>query len=299
MKEFPLPVRAIGPGSQPVDEEELQYLAMPSDMNTFRMPLVPEQADVSALSEARDVLAAFAALLEGWDPASGQPGPRLDLAALSPAGIDVTNEMLGEGEVAIRIAGNIAYSIQESVFTGVWRVCALDADGRLAADWLEAGALPSVVVPAAQAAVADAPRAMAIPPGAMNSPALLREIASQMAEIRSGAAAHVINLTLFPLTPDDQQVLEQALPGGQVAMISRGFGNCHITSTALRNVWRVQYFNSMKTLILNTIEIVEVPMVALAAPEDLLDSRERLAELVTWIGETCAEQRAAQAAATT
>lgn len=299
MKEFPLPVRAIGPGSQPVDEEELQYLAMPSDMNTFRMPLVPEQADVSALSEARDVLAAFAALLEGWDPASGQPGPRLDLAALSPAGIDVTNEMLGEGEVAIRIAGNIAYSIQESVFTGVWRVCALDADGRLAADWLEAGALPSVVVPAAQAAVADAPQAMAIPPGAMNSPALLREIASQMAEIRSGAAAHVINLTLFPLTPDDQQVLEQALPGGQVAMISRGFGNCHITSTALRNVWRVQYFNSMKTLILNTIEIVEVPMVALAAPEDLLDSRERLAELVTWIGETCAEQRAAQAAATT
>lgn len=299
MKEFPLPVRAIGPGSQPVDEEELQYLAMPRDMNTFRMPLVPEQADVSALSEARDVLAAFAALLEGWDPASGQPGPRLDLAALSPAGIDVTNEMLGEGEVAIRIAGNIDYSIQESVFTGVWRVCALDADGRLAADWLEAGALPSVVVPAAQAAVADAPRAMAIPPGAMNSPALLREIASQMAEIRSGAAAHVINLTLFPLTPDDQQVLEQALPGGQVAMISRGFGNCHITSTALRNVWRVQYFNSMKTLILNTIEIVEVPMVALAAPEDLLDSRERLAELVTWIGETCAEQRAAQAAATT
>ncbi len=299
MKEFPLPVRAIGPGSQPVDEEELQYLAMPRDMNTFRMPLVPEQADVTALSEARDVLAAFAALLEGWDPASGQPGPRLDLAALSPAGIDVTNEMLGEGEVAIRIAGNIDYSIQESVFTGVWRVCALDADGRLAADWLEAGALPSVVVPAAQAAVADAPRAMAIPPGAMNSPALLREIASQMAEIRSGAAAHVINLTLFPLTPDDQQVLEQALPGGQVAMISRGFGNCHITSTALRNVWRVQYFNSMKTLILNTIEIVEVPMVALAAPEDLLDSRERLAELVTWIGETCAEQRAAQAAATT
>ncbi len=299
MKEFPLPVRAIGPGSQPVDEEELQYLAMPSDMNTFRMPLVPEQADVSALSEARDVLAAFAALLEGWDPASGQPGPRLDLAALSPAGIDVTNEMLGEGEVAIRIAGNIDYSIQESVFTGVWRVCALDADGRLAADWLEAGALPSVVVPAAQAAVADAPRAMAIPPGAMNSPALLREIASQMAEIRPGAAAHVINLTLFPLTPDDQQVLEQALPGGQVAMISRGFGNCHITSTALRNVWRVQYFNSMKTLILNTIEIVDVPMVALAAPEDLLDSRERLAELVTWIGETCAEQRAAQAAATT
>ena len=90
----------------------------------------------------------------------------------------------------------------------------------------------------------------------------------------------MINLTLFPLTPDDHAVLEQALPVGCVAMISRGFGNCHITSTALRDVWRVQYFNSMKTLILNTIEIVDVPAVALAAAEDLADSRERLAELV-------------------
>ena len=39
----------------------------------------------------------------------------------------------------------------------------------------------------------------------------------------------------------------------------------------------------MKTLILNTIEVVDVPEVALAAPEDLVDSRERLAELIAWI----------------
>jgi hydrogenase-1 operon protein HyaF len=46
----------------------------------------------------------------------------------------------------------------------------------------------------------------------------------------------------------------------------------------------------MNTLILNTIEIVDVPEVALAAVEDLADSRERLAELVTWMDESCAEQ---------
>ena len=86
----------------------------------------------------------------------------------------------------------------------------------------------------------------------MNSPALLAEIAAQLATRRPGARAHVINLTLFPMTPDDHRVLEAALPVGPVAIMSRGFGNCRVTSTGARDVWRVQYFNNMNTLILNT-----------------------------------------------
>ena len=101
----------------------------------------------------------------------------------------------------------------------------------------------------------------------MNSPALLQEIRSRVfANLRPDAPAHVINLTLFPLTAEDHQVLAQALPVGPVAMISRGFGHCRISSTLARNVWRVQYFNSMNTLILNTLEIVGMPEVAIAAP---------------------------------
>ncbi|HTR57551.1 MAG TPA: hydrogenase expression/formation C-terminal domain-containing protein, partial [Casimicrobiaceae bacterium] len=91
---------------------------------------------------------------------------------------------------------------------------------------------------------------------------------------------------LFPLTPEDHQVLTRALPVGPVTMISRGFGHCRISSTLTRHVWRVQYFNSMNTLILDTIEVVGVPEVAIAAPEDLTDSRTRLAELVSWIAES-------------
>jgi hydrogenase-1 operon protein HyaF len=104
---------------------------------------------------------------------------------------------------------------------------------------------------------------------------------------KAGAPPHVLNLTLFPMTPDDHQVLERALPVGNVAIISRGFGNCRVTSTATRDIWRVQYFNSMNTLILNTIEVVDVPEVALAADEDLDDSRTRLAELIDWMSESC------------
>jgi hydrogenase-1 operon protein HyaF len=190
--------------------------------------------------------------------------------------------------VSIRVDGERTYRIQESVFTGLWRVCGLDGEGRLAQDWLEAGPLPPVVTEAARAAAAVAPPLVNLPAGAMNSPALLSEIGSQMSAPRDGAPAHVINLTLFPMTPEDHLVMEQALPNGPVAMISRGFGNCHITSTQLRDVWRVQYYNSMKTLILNTVEVVDVPAVALAAPEDLVESRTRLAELIEWLDETCA-----------
>jgi hydrogenase-1 operon protein HyaF len=208
---------------------------------------------------------------------------------VTPPVLKIANEMLGEGEVAIRIGGERSVRIQESVFTGLWRVLEHDAHGEVLVDRLEAGALPALVIDAARAAGAASPPLVNLPAGAMNSPALLTEIGSQIAARVPGAPAHVINLTLFPLTPDDHKVLEEALPVGPVAMISRGFGNCHITSTTLRDVWRVQYFNSMKTLILNTIEIVEVPAVALAAPEDLADSCERLAELVDWMSDSCAE----------
>ena len=52
-------------------------------------------------------------------------------------------------------------------------------------------------------------------------------------------------------------------------------------------MWRVQYFKNMQTLILNTIEVVDVPEVAIAAADDLADTRERLAELVEWMTEDC------------
>jgi len=292
MKEFPLPVRMVGAGSQPGEDEELQYLEMPRGMNTFRMPIPPERADALALREARDLLAAFLAQMEGWNPGAARRGPHLDLTGVSPSTLEIVNQMLGEGEVSIQVGGVRRFRIQESVFTGLWRVCALDGNGQLAEDWLEAGMLPEFVTAVAKDSGRDAPAPIELPEGAMNSPALLAEIGSQMAARTRGAPAHVINLTLFPMTPEDHAVLAQALPGGPVAMISRGFGNCHVTSTGLADVWRVQYFNNMNTLILNTIEVVDVPEVVLAAAEDLADSRERLAELVEWMSESCADATA-------
>jgi hydrogenase-1 operon protein HyaF len=212
----------------------------------------------------------------------------LDMRGVPAAAKVIANQVLGDGEVSIRVTGNRLLKVQESVFAGLWRVVELDGAGQLLADWLEAAPLPAAVLAAARDGARDSLMPVEISDGAMNSPALLHELQSQLKSHKPGDRPHVLNLTLFPMTPEDHQTLERALPVGGVAIISRGFGNCRITSTVARNVWRVQYFNSMNTLILNTIEVVDVPEVALAAPEDLDDTRARLAELIDWMSESCA-----------
>jgi hydrogenase-1 operon protein HyaF len=284
MKSIPIPVRVTGPGSQ-VEEEELQYLDIPRDVSTFAMPIVPETGDTASLAIARDTLAQLLAMMEQWKP--GAPHPVLDMRGVPAAAQAIASQVLGDGEVSIRVTGNRLLKAQESVFAGLWRVVELDSAGQLLADWLEAAPLPAAVLAAARDGARDSLMPVEIANGAMNSPALLHELQAQLKSRKPGDRAHVLNLTLFPMTPEDHQMLERALPVGGVAIISRGFGNCRITSTAARNIWRVQYFNSMNTLILNTIEVVDVPEVALAAAEDLDDTRARLAELIDWMSESC------------
>ena len=94
---------------------------------------------------------------------------------------------------------------------------------------------------------------------------VLTEIVGKARAYKAGDAAHVVNLTLLPMSPEDMECLPLTLGVGAVTILSRGYGNCRITSTRLPNVWWVQYFNSMDTLILNTIEVSDVPEVALAS----------------------------------
>jgi hydrogenase-1 operon protein HyaF len=287
MKEFPIPVRAtdgaIGPVSQP-DDDGFSYMPFPLEAPAFSMPQVPQDADAASVAAARRLLARF---VEQMDDGAT---PRVELSALPAGVLRVLNESLGEGEVSVRIAtrngDGAEVHIQETVFAGVWRELHLRADGSVEHDWLHACPVPPVALERAQRAATTHLAPFELPRGAMNSPALLTEIREQVLHFRAGQPTHVINLSLLPLTPEDQVVLEQAAPVGPVAILSRGFGNCRITSTTLRNLWRVQYFNSMQTLILNTLEVVEVPEVAMAAADDLADSRERLRELLDWMSES-------------
>ena len=93
---------------------------------------------------------------------------------------------------------------------------------------------------------------------------------------------------LLPQSEQDLACLGDSLGRGPVSMLSRGYGNCRVTATGLRDVWWVQYFNSDDKLILNTLEVTPVPAAVLAAQEDIDDSAERLREILRALTESAA-----------
>jgi len=273
LRPFPISVVAMGPGSQ--DEDAPEYLAMPQGMSTFHAPRLPDNATPDAVAAAAELLGGFAGRAESVGFAGGA---RLDLAGLSPALLDIINQSLGFGEVSAFTTAPAHWRVQETAFAGIWRVLAVADDGALLADRLETGAVPAVLGDAMLATAAGELAAPAYPAGCMNAPALIEEIRQQAAAYRAGQTAHVINLTLLPVSDADLDTLYGWLGHREVSILSRGYGNCRVTSTRLANVWWVQYFNSMDTLILNSIEVTAMPDVVPASAEDFADSLERLRE---------------------
>ncbi len=297
MKDFPIPVVSLdalsarlGPDSQPTEDEDFDYLPLPSGMHTFDLPRMPEATDPAATAAAIAALETVLAGLQGWRFGEGS-NPLFDLSALDADALAVVNDALGQGEVSAIVRGNPALHIQETVFAGLWRVQAVDTDGRLLSDMLEAGAIPAAV-PAAAATAAHPASDSAQPPlidGVMNAQPVLFELFAAARAHRPGDVAHVVNLSLLPMTPADLAWLGAALGDGPATVLSRGYGNCRITATGLPATWRVQYFNNDDKLILDTVEVTDIPEVALAAAEDFADSLLRLTEWVATLREGLAD----------
>ena len=281
---FPIPlVSAMGPGSQ-IEDEELDYLPMPQGMSTYQPPRLPEPDALDGHGAAIAVLDQVLAVLQA--AIRGESVAPVDLSGLGAADREIVNQALGEGEVGAQVAdgqGSALVQVQESVFAGVWRVIERLPDGGLQ-DRIEVGAIPEVLKICARQDGASGYRpASRLPEGVMNAPTLLQELHDQRQQWRAGQSAHLVNLSLLPLSPADMACLEEQLGTGRVVILSRGYGNCRISSTRVPNTWRVVYYNSQDAMILNSIEVVDMPEVACAAPEDLVDSEQRLREVMAWV----------------
>ena len=208
------------------------------------------------------------------------PGRLFDVTPFSAEETRLLGEVLGEGEVSATAAlpGGVVAQVQESVLAGLWRVRFEGPDGQLLADYVEVAAIPQVV---RQAAALPAPAiAPGTPPeGAMNVMPLLAEIADRMARWQPGEPAHVLNFSLLPMTPADMAYLQACLGSGPVALAAGGYGSCRVLATGARHVWSVQYSNAGDEVVLDTLEIGDVPTAVLAAGEDFRDSAERLREI--------------------
>jgi hydrogenase-1 operon protein HyaF len=273
MRPFPISVVAMGPGSQ--GEEAPDYLPMPKGMETFSQPRLPDNVAPEVVNRAASLLGAYVDEAESVGFAGGAT---LNLRDLDATMRDVINQSMGFGEVSAFTTAPQHWRVQETAFSGIWRVLQVADDGAMVVDRLETGDIPAPLTETMLAtAVADLP-APDYPVGCMNVQALVEEIRLQAAAWQPGDTAHVINLTLLPVSDADLDTLYGWLGHREVSILSRGYGNCRITSTRLKNVWWVQYFNSMDALILNSIEVIGMPEVALAADEDFTDSVERLRE---------------------
>ncbi len=277
----PIGIPIVGVGSQPAEEgdETFSFIGAPGAMPTYHNPLLPEPEEVESLVAAKTLLAQIQQGIEHYQARS--PALKYDLLSLDAANLDLVNQVLNEGEVSVVYSGMPTVHIQESVLTGVWRVQTFDEQKQLIADGIEVADIPSIVRERgfAHGQALDT-NLHNLPFGVLNAPALITEIAEKSRSWQTGALPHVVNLSLLPLSPEDLVFLGERLGMGEVTILSRGYGNCRIGSTRIPNVWWVKYYNSDDALILNSIEIVDVPEVACAAPEDLEDSAERLAEIL-------------------
>lgn len=188
-------------------------------------------------------------------------------------------DVLGEGEVAGVVAlpnGSLA-QIQESVLAGIWRV-RLETDS--SDEYIEVGAIPEIVKRAAADLTTTDVEIGTPPEGAMNVLPVLAEIRERALAWRPGTRSQIINFTLLPMSPVDMSFLQETIGNGPIQLISRGYGTCRVLGTGIRNVWSVQFFNAMDTIILDTLEVGGVPTVVVAADEDFEDSAERLREII-------------------
>lgn len=211
---------------------------------------------------------------------AGETSRLFDLAGYDADEMELIGQVMGEGEVSATVAlpEGVVAQIQESVMAGLWRVRFTDASGNQVADYLEVAEVPAAIErAAAMTKVLDTlPPA---PAGAMNVMPLLTEIRDRAAAHVKGAPSHTVTFSLFPMSEADMGFLQDTLGPGPVRMLSRGYGTCRIVATGVRNVWSVQFFNAMDTIVLDTLEIGDVPVTARAAEDDFRDSAERLKEI--------------------
>lgn len=201
---------------------------------------------------------------------------------LSPQAHRFLDTTLGVGEVQINVGGSHRYEAKETILPGLWRVTTFDGDDAVSRH-LEVGDVPGVVRAANEIATLPQVSIGTPPPGAMNALPVLAELRHRGPEWKRGMPNHVMSFTLLPMSETDMSWLEQQLGHGPVRGESKGFSRCRVELTAVRNVWSVKHFNAMDRLILDTLEVGDVPTALAAGGHDFEDSATRLEE---WLAGT-------------
>ena len=235
-----IPLRTIGPGSQPDGEDgkSISYIDMPKDMSTYQPPPTLEPEIVSDLAGARDTMLWLRDALATHNKT--QEPQLANLTALDADSREIVNQILCEGEVSITQNGPLRARTQESILAGVWRTHYLDDDDRVTYDLLEVADVPHYVR-VQDMLDRDITRNLPNAPlDAVNAPSILFELDSYRQQYTKGLPPKVINLSLLPLSDADIEFLDNQLGHGVIDILSRSYGKCQVSSTLVPNVWWVR-----------------------------------------------------------
>ena len=241
------------------------------------------RSDALATPAVREVFERIEAALDKAAETGGAWRYRVDHLSEEERG--VLFDALGEGEVSLVITGGAPgegdAQIQETILPGVWIGRAVDEDDLPAAHWVEVGDCPRALreVAARRPRPDLAVEALTAPRGAMNVMSVLSEVRDRSLNWVEGEPNHVFNFTLFPMTPADSAYLAQTLGEAGVRITSGGYGSARVVLTGVRLVWAVQYLNGLGSVILDTLEVGDVPDAVLASQDDMADSAVRLRDI--------------------
>jgi hydrogenase-1 operon protein HyaF len=280
-KPFPATFVAATGGGGTVDEDGRLPFALPQALAGF---VAPGLQSPQALATHRGVVEALERTLAALrHPGSADAPQIVDLAALDDDARRLLDQVLGDGEIAADVLGDVGAQVRESMFAGVWRV-AHRHGGLTVRDTIDIGTVPQVLVDAAREDGFRPRRPFADPPpDAVHAPALLAGIEERQRRWHAGQPALVVNLTLLPLSVGDRAHLDAQLGDGRVRAVSRGPGRCRMANTCLPRTWRVTYVDPAGRPLLDTLEIGRIPERMCATADDLADSAERLAEVTDWV----------------
>ncbi|MCT7474786.1 hydrogenase expression/formation protein [Escherichia coli] len=270
----------LGPGTQPNDDSfSMNPLPITCQVN--------DEPSMAALEQCAHSPQVIALLNELQHQLSERQPPlgevlAVDLLNLNADDRHFINTLLGEGEVSVRIqqADDSESEIQEAIFCGLWR----RRRGEKALRQPDTGCAPLALWQAATQNLLPTD-SLLLPPidGLMNGLPLAHEL---LAHVRNplDAQPHSINLTQLPISEADRLFLSR-LCGLNIQIRTIGYGESYINATGLRHVWHLRCTDTLKGPLLESYEICPIPEVVLAAPEDLVDSAQRLSEVCQWLAE--------------
>lgn len=261
--------------------DALRLLGLPASSSMMGVRDLPSTEDAGPavheeLSRIRDALSAAVGNGRSW---------RRRIDGLRADDRKVLIDALGHGEVSVVIAGAEGEGeaqILETILPGVWVGRATLPDGTTGSEWVEVGDAPRVLRELALSRPRPDLRVDVLTPprGTMNVMSVLSEVRDRAAGWTPGTPNHVMNFTLFPMTPADSAFLAKVIGESGVRVASGGYGAARVVMTGIRHVWAVQYLNGLGDVILDTLEIGDLPDAVVASPEDFEDSAERLTDMM-------------------